>query len=330
MKFVKIAVAAAVIIAVVIGTTIFAINTTLFKPSLGSRIARLIVVQVSKQMFSGDNIILSMRDISESMFVPPVPEGVEVERFELAGMSAEWVIAPSGRNNKNKAVLYLHGGGFVSGSCNTHRDLIVRISESAGIPVLAIEYRLAPEHRYRAIISDCVTAYRWLLARGFKPGNIAVGGDSAGASLALMALLSLRDSGTPFPSAVFLMSPVTDLVNLDGESFRTRADVDPICRKENWDKILPALIGDVKTKPAILSPVRQDLTGFPPMLIQVGNDEILLSDSVRLAERAKKCGVDVTIQIWDDMWHVFQQSAGINPEARQAIRDIGNFLKKHL
>jgi epsilon-lactone hydrolase len=330
MTYIKRIIITVIIIICVIVLGFLAINTTIFKPSLGSRLARMIIIHVSKQMFSENNIVLSMRKVSDTSFTPPLPRGTEVEKIKIAHMNAEWVRAANSKDKINKAILYLHGGGFVMGSCATHRDLIVRISESAGIPILAIEYRLAPEYKYQSMLNDCITAYQWLLKQGFKPENIALGGDSAGASLALMTLISLRDTANPLPKAVFLLSPCTDLIYLDGESYTTRAKKDPMMKKEYWTKIVPLLIGDIKTKPAILSPVRQNLAGLPPMLIQVGNDEILLSDSTRLAERAKKSGVDVTIQVWDHMWHVFQQSAGINPEARQAINNIGTFLKKYL
>jgi acetyl esterase/lipase len=249
-------------------------------------------------------------------------------------MNAEWVRAAAVEPKSGKAILYFHGGGFIIGSCATYRDLAARISKSAGVPVLVIEYRLAPEHTYPAANNDCIAAYKWLLKQGLKPGDIAFGGDSAGGCLALMTLLTLRDTGGPLPAAVFLLSSPTDLVHFDGESYKTRVGSDPVMGRDNMktimEKNLAPFIGDIKTKPAILSPVRQNLAGLPPMLIQVGDDEVLLSDSTRLAERAKRAGVDVTIQVWDHMWHVFQLNAVFVPEARQAIGDIGVFLKKHL
>lgn len=329
MKRIKKIILTVIIIVITIVLAYIAINTTLFKPSIGSRISRLIVVYFSKQMFSGKDIVQSMRKTGDS-FIPPLPQGTELVKFKLNNMDAAWIRSTNSKDNMKKVILYFHGGGFVMGSYKNSRDLIARISESSGIPVLAIDYCLAPEYKYISIIDDCVTAYKWLLNQGFSPKNIVIGGESAGASLTLMTLITLRDTGIQYPSAVFLLSPVTDFINLDGESYKTRANVDPMLKMEYWNIIIPLFTGNIKTKPTILSPVRQNFTGFPPMLIQVGNDEIILSDSTRLAERAKKCGVDVTIQVWDHMWHVFQQSAGINPEARQAIYDIGTFIKKYL
>ncbi len=331
MKFIKKIILTITIIGIVIVLALIAINITLFKPSLGSRIARMVTIYTSKQMFSGKNIVQSMRKVSDSIFIPPLPYGIEIENIKIAHINAAWVRAANSKDKKNKAILYLHGGGFVIGSCRTtHRDLIARISESTGIPVLAIDYRLAPEYQYVSMLEDCITAYRWLLTKGFDPKNIAFGGDSAGGCLVLMTLIILRDAKQKLPSSVFLLSPLTDAINLDGESFTTRANVDPMNKKKYWDVIIPLVTGNMKIQPAILSPLRQNLKDFPPMLIQVGNDEILLSDSTRLAERAKNSGVNVTIQIWDHMWHVFQQSAGINPEGRQAIGDIGKFIKNYL
>jgi monoterpene epsilon-lactone hydrolase len=327
MKYIKRILISVIILIAVIALGYVAINTTIFKPSLGSRLARIVI----KKTF---HTVQSMREAENSIVILDPPAGTIIEKVDVEGMNAEWVRAATVEPKSGKVVLYFHGGGFIIGSCATYRDLAARISKSAGVPVLVIEYRLAPEHKYPAANNDCIAAYRWLLKQGFKPGDIAFGGDSAGGSLALMTLLSLRETGGPLPAAVFLLSPLTDLVHFDGESYKTRVGSDPVIGRDNMktvmEKNLAPFIGDIKTKPAILSPVRQNLAGLPPMLIQVGNDEVLLSDSTRLAERAKRAGVDVTIQVWDHMWHVFQVNAIFVPEARQAIGDIGVFLKKHL
>jgi epsilon-lactone hydrolase len=208
---------------------------------------------------------------------------------------------------------------------------VVRISRVSGLPALIPEYRRAPEHKFPAALDDCLTAYRWLLKKGYSPKNIAIGGDSAGGCLTMMTLLSLCNAREALPGAVFLISPLTDAVHHDGESMKTKAKVDPMfIDPKDQPKHMGLFTDNARIKSPLLSPVRQNLSGLPPMLIQVGTDELLLSDSTRLAEGAQKAGVDATIQIWEGMWHDFQSFAVISPEARDAINDIGKFLKKHI
>jgi len=308
----------------------FALNTTLIKPSMGSRLARITAVNYLAGNFSLDS---TPEDTRASMLrlnkFKKLPRGTFVERTEVKGMAAEWVRAPNVPESK-KVVLYLHGGGFYSGSCDTHRDLAVRISGAGNIPVFMPEYRLAPENQYPAANEDCLNSYLWLLEQGYKPSQIAIGGDSAGGCLTLMTLISIRDQGHPLPGAAFLLSPLTDAINFDGESYQTRAGADPWFKPEVIPSHIERYTKNLTEKPPILSPLNNNLEGLPPMLIQVGRDEILLSDSTRLAERAKDAGVDAALEVWDDMWHVFQAFAVIVPESRQAIANIGDFLQARL
>ena len=208
----------------------------------------------------------------------------------------------------------------------THRELGARLSAAAKATVLVLDYRLAPEHPFPAAMRDAVSAYRWLLDTGYVERELVIGGDSAGGGLALQTLITLRDEEIPLPAAAFFLSPVTDWVHFDGESYSTRASVDPLNTLEMSRFTASQYVGDNDPQTPLLSPAGIDLAGLPPLLIHVGDHEVLLSDSVRLAERAHACAVDVEIEIWPGMWHVFQASARFVPEARQSIDEIGEFV----
>ncbi|MBN2158274.1 MAG: alpha/beta hydrolase [Spirochaetes bacterium] len=306
-------------------------QTRLFKPSLGARMARMTVKLYLAPAFASEDFVQNVRNRLENIsMLALLPPGTSVEEISIGDMKADWICASGVDPKIKKAILYLHGGGFLAGSRNTHREMVVRISKASGIPALVPEYRRAPEHKFPAALDDCLAAYRWLLAQGYTPKNIAIGGDSAGGCLTVMTLLSLRDAGTPLPGAAFLISPLTDAVNFDGESIKTKDGIDPWFNPKDMPRHLGLFTDNYNIKSPLLSPVRQNLAGLPPLLIHVGTDEILLSDSTRLAERAKKAGVDATIRVWDGMWHVFQSFAVIIPEARDAIEEIGEFLKKRI
>lgn len=241
-------------------------------------------------------------------------------------MPLERIRASNVQEDDPRVILYFHSGGFCLGYSNVHRDLAARISKVSGIPVYAVDYRLAPENPYPAANDDCLNAYRWLIRKGYSPENIVLGGDSAGGWLALMTMLSLREACEPLPSAAFLLSPLVDLIYLDGETYQTRAKADPLNTREGIrlfaDNFCP---NHEKLKP--LSPLLQSLTELPRLLIQVGGDEVILSDCLRLAERAKQDGVQVSLEIWDEMWHIFQGFAAMVPEAKKAINNIGEFIR---
>ncbi|MEK3835644.1 alpha/beta hydrolase [Paenibacillus sp. FSL R7-0128] len=270
----------------------------------------------------------------------PFLEGVKVEPVEVETFSGEWVRAEEkslqgeGQSQpaENKVILYYHGGGFVSGSCEIYRDLAARLSEAAGgIAILTVEYRLAPEFCFPAANEDCLAAYHWLLGRGVLAGNIIVCGESVGATLALMTLITLRDQGDKLPAGACLLSPHADLIHLDGESYDSRAGTDPTGSREANQRMIEEYMGDYGSAwPAILSPLRMDLRGLPPLLIQAGDHEVLLSDAERLAEQAKAAGITVELQIWENMWCAFQLMAAMLPEAQQAIGNIGSFIKRVL
>ena len=256
-----------------------------------------------------------------------VPKGTEVREVDAGGVKAEWVSAPD--SAADRVVLYLHGGGFALGSLATHRNIAARLAARAGVRVLVIDYRLAPEHPFPAALDDCVTAYRWLFDCGVAPRHIAIAGDSAGGNLTVTTLLKLRDLGLPPPAAAVCFSPFTD-ASFRGESFSSRAAADPMLTPEWVEAMLPHYIGDTDPLQPFISPIYGDLSGLPPLLVQVGGNEILHSDAMKLAELARMAGVDVTFEEWPGMWHVFQLFATVVPESRRALEAAGAFLKLHL
>jgi acetyl esterase/lipase len=212
---------------------------------------------------------------------------------------------------------------------DTHRGLVSRLALAGEARVLAIDYRLAPEHPFPSALEDTLAACRWLIAEGIPPERLIIGGDSAGGGLTLATALSLRDAGDPLPAALVCISPWTDLT-FSGESVRTRANIDPVLKPHFDGAYTRSYTGEHNPTHPLISPLFADLRGLPPTLIHVGNNEILLSDSTRLEEKMKATGVDVTLEIWEGMWHVFQVFAPYLPEADQSIRKIGAFIKEQV
>lgn len=254
--------------------------------------------------------------------VPVMCRGVSA-----GGIDAEW-IAPADAS-PDKAILYFHGGGFRLGSVASHRDLIARIAEASRCRVLAINYRLAPEHRFPAAAEDALTAFDWFRVQGFAPDNIALAGDSAGGNLVLTTLLSLRDRGGPLPAAGVLMSPWTDLA-ATGESYQNRAEADPIHQRSMILSLAKSYLGEGgDASNPLASPLYADLSGLPPLLIQAGDRETVRDDATMLAAKAKAAGVAAELQVFDGMIHVFQMFPEI-PQAKEAIAAIAAFLRRHL
>jgi acetyl esterase/lipase len=245
---------------------------------------------------------------------------------EAGGVRAEWIVAPGAV--QERVVLYLHGGGYVVCSVATHRDLMARLSRAAGARALGVEYRLAPEHPFPAAVEDATAAYRWLVASGVQPARIAIAGDSAGGGLTVATLVALRDAGDPLPAAAVCLSPWVDLEGI-GDSMTTKAAVDPFVRNDMIQFLAQQYLGDRNPRTPLAAPLYANLHGLPPLLIQVGTAETLLDDSTRLAERAKAAGVQVTLDVWDDMIHVWQLFAPVLPEGQQAIERLGAFIREH-
>ena len=254
-----------------------------------------------------------------------VPADVRYEEVDAGGVPAEWIMAPGA--TAERVILYLHGGGYTIGSVKTHRELISRLSRVAGARALAINYRLAPEHPFPAAVEDATTAYRWLLKNGVEPGRIVIAGDSAGGGLTVAALVALRDAGDPPPAAGVCLSPWVDMEGV-GESMTAKAEADPIVQREHLLEMAKAYLGNANPRTPLAAPLYADLTELSPLLIHVGTAEVLLDDSVRLAERARSAGVDVALEPWEDMIHVWHIFASILPEGQQALDRIGEFIRE--
>ncbi len=250
--------------------------------------------------------------------------GVKVDRDEVNDLYAEWLTPKSRRDGK--LLLYLHGGAYIVGGCDMHRHMVSHIAKAGQVQALVPEYRLAPEHRFPAAVEDAVGVFHSVLKSGIKANDIIIAGDSAGGGLAVATLLALRDAGEAMPGAAVLMSPFLDATG-SGDSMRTRADVDPWFKPEDLAVITAHYCDPHQKRFPLVSPVFADVEGLPPMLIQVGDHEILLSDSKRFADLLIAAGIEVELTVWPEMYHVFQMFVGKMPEARQAINRIGEYIR---
>ena len=277
-------------------------------------IARLkdLIRERSKQ---GDPSLAEQRkamDANATLF--PVPGGVTVETADLGGLGAEWAL-PEGADDA-PVLLYFHGGGYIHGSPISHRHLSARLALASRGRVLSIDYALAPEHPFPAAVHDGVKAYRWLLDHGHAPG------DSAGGGLTMATLLAVRDAGLAMPAAAVLLSPWTDLT-CDAGSYRTQGHLDPMITQDGIKAIAARYLDGADPRDPLASPNFADLANLPPMLIQVGSDEVLLDDARNL-ERAAR--VDAELEIWDGMIHVWQMFYQMLPEGGEAIDRLGQYL----
>jgi acetyl esterase/lipase len=256
------------------------------------------------------------------------PEGTTATPVDAGGRAAEWVVAEHAAADRR--LLYLHGGGYVICGPGTHRDLAGRISKAAGVAVLVLDYRLAPEHPYPAAVDDALAALRWMYDHGPAgpaPARAAfVAGDSAGGGLTLATLLAARDAGVRLPNAAVAISAWTDLA-CTGNTIHTRADVDPMVTTAVLQRMVKDYLQGGDPRQPLASPLYADLHGLPPLLMQVGDAEILLDDTRRVADKARAAGVEVTVEIYPEMVHIFQLFAPILPEGQQAIERIGAFIR---
>lgn len=262
---------------------------------------------------------------------PPADAAVRCMPVDIEGVPGEWVLAPGA--DPDVRLLYLHGGGYVSGSGAFYLQVAAHLSAAAGCAVLLPDYRLAPEHPFPAGLEDCIEAYLWL--RDHRPDGAApalsifIAGDSAGGGLTLAMLLALRDRGLPLPNAAIPLSPFTDLT-LSGESLQSEAEIDPIMHPRCLPDFVSCYVPESETRNPLASPLFGDYTGLPPLLIQVGEHEIIRDDSVRVAVRAQAAGVEVTLEVWEGMFHVFQSHEPLLPEAHEAFAHIGQFVRAHV
>jgi phosphinothricin tripeptide acetyl hydrolase len=259
----------------------------------------------------------------------PLPKGTEVTNVDAGGVPAEWVLAAGkGATADGPTVLYLHGGGYTIGSSATHRALAAHLSAATGGRVLTADYRLAPEHPFPAAVDDATKASRWLLDQpGASADRTVRGGDSAGGGLTAAAVLALKAAGDRLPAGVVCISPWVDM-EANSDSHTTRAADDPMVDAEGLGRMRAAYLAGADPRDPLASPVHGDWTGAPPLLIQVGTNEVLLDDARALAERARAAGVKVELEEWDGMIHVWHSFCGLIDEADQAVARIGAFVRE--
>lgn len=250
--------------------------------------------------------------------------GVRRESVSADGVRAEWLIPPD--SSEGHVLLYLHGGSFVLGLTSLHLEMVAHLARKLGARALLVDYRLGPEHPFPAALADCVTAYRWLLKQGRVPEKIVVAGDSAGGNLTLTTLMKLRDGGDPLPAAAACLAPVADLT---GEGGLFAEHYDPLLHPRVAAIVDRSYVADNNPHNPLISPVFGNWRGLPPLLIHAGEDEVLRSDALRVAELAREAGVDVQLEIYPRMWHVWQLYLSL-PEAERSLDEVANFLTSHL
>lgn len=244
----------------------------------------------------------------------PLPDGVKVETLNLGGVPAERVTPKNA--DASRAIFWLHGGGYCIGGCASHRGWAARMAEAAGATAYTVDYRLAPEHPYPAAVDDALAAWRGFLAAGHDPKRTVIGGDSAGGGLAVAAAVAARDAGLALPAGLHLVSPWANLTN-KSPAYAAKGETDFIITQAGIDDFAANyLLGGLDPNAPLASPVFADLSDLPPMLIQVGSEEVLMGDSVLLAERAGFAEVDVTLRIWPGMVHIWPFFAQLSASAK--------------
>ncbi len=254
-------------------------------------------------------------------------KNVQIIPIEAGGIPSEWVIPKD--SPKDCAILYIHGGAWFMGSGNTHRAFVSRLTYASCVRALLINYRLAPENPFPAGLEDCLAAYGWLITNNISPDRLVVAGDSAGGNLALALLVALRDENKPLPAGAVALSPATDLA-FTGDSIQSRRHLDPLFSHGGPTTIIQDYITSHDPHEPLISPLYADLQGLPPLLIHVGDHEILLDDALRFGEKAAAAGVKVKNVVWPEMFHVFQIFTPILPEARRAVDQIADFIRARL
>ena len=258
---------------------------------------------------------------------PRPPTSTTITSVDAGAVMADRVTTPA--SDLNRHVLYLHGGGYRAGAPTYYRHFTWRIASATRASVLAIKYRLAPEHPFPAALEDAISAYRWMIGEGADPRQCAVIGDSAGGGLALAMLLKLRDDGCRVPAAAVALSPWTDLA-LTGASLHRNARSDPMLNADDLPSIVADYLAFADPRSPYVSPLYGNPVGLPPVLIQVGSDEIMRDDAVRMANKLRSAGCRVELEIWRRMPHVWHLFVPVLPEAHRAIERIGDFIRREM
>ncbi|MEZ4331781.1 MAG: alpha/beta hydrolase [Myxococcota bacterium] len=268
----------------------------------------------------------AMASLAGAFASTPTPADVKIDPVDADGVPAFWFVPPDARDDR--AILYLHGGGYVMGSVSTHRSLIARLARATGWRCLALDYRLAPEHPFPAAIDDVMAAHRWLQRRGIPPARIVFAGDSAGGGLVLGSLVALRDAGEALPAAAIALSPLADL-ELTGDSVARVTD-DPLVPVDGTRLMAAAYLGaGADPRDPRASPIHADYRGLPPLLLEVGTREVLLDDARRVADRARAAGIPVELFVGEGLTHVWPLHPQL-PEAAESIERMARFVARHV
>jgi acetyl esterase/lipase len=297
--------------------------------SLQSRLGCWWIRLTMKQKPPGEAALV---DFTRRRFNPPGwivsmhSAGMKIERID-SSVKGEWISDPKAAPG-DKVIYYLHGGGYISGSAKTGRPLTAPLARKMGVRLFTIDYRLAPEHRFPAGLDDIVAGYHWLLSTGLDPRNLSVMGDSAGGGLALALAMTLRDSGAPLPASLVCLSPWTDMTG-NSATIKANAERDPMFVAEDCHRYSSAYLGEHSRLDPLASPLLGNLAGLPPMLIQVGRNEVLLDDARSLHEKVRATGGSSELHIFEGVPHGWHFGAPFVPESNEALRQIAEFVNRH-
>lgn len=295
--------------------------------SLMSHIVRIIIRLYLKPHLNNRSPIGSQRRAIRRLAKwLPITKGTKQDSYQYHGRQGEWVSHESLGPESKRVIIYAHGGAFTMGGIDTHLTITSHLAKHFEGKVLALEYSLAPEHIFPAAVKDIVAAYNGLLQQGYPANQIALAGDSAGANLVLAAAVKIRNLGEPMPSSIACLSPWVDLT-LSGETITKNRKIDPLVANGWLQRNAQEYAAGQPLNYPELSPLFDDLSGLPPVMIQVGTDEILFSDAERLDQHLKACGVESELDVWSGMWHVWHGAGLIVPESRRALRKVARFLK---
>ena len=304
-------------------------------PSFKSRIFNLMMRnrhlfqgKFKKEIFDFNTSIEDFRQLCEQAAnrYSKITDGIEIKENIIMNIKSEW-ITPIGANRKN-VIMYVHGGGYVSGSCNDHRAFVSKFAKNCGITCLQYEYRLAPENPFPAALDDSVAVYQWLLNNGYKPSHIIIAGESAGGGLTLAMLLAFKDKNISIPAAAVAISPWTDLT-CSSESYKTKNKVS-VAPLNSWIVFSKYYVGDHSPNLPLVSPLFGNLEGLPPIFINSGEDDELFEDGEKFSVKARKAGVNITFRAGKGMVHCYPLLTPYFKEATEALQEICTFINEHI